>query len=62
MDIMFSPIMLADVRLALKLLPKHTTLKFPDATLALGIGANTAMFTVLKTCSFPSLPYSNASD
>ena len=54
---------LADVRLAFKLLPKHTALKFAViATLALGIGANTAMFTVLETLLFPKLPYSNANE
>ncbi len=54
---------LADIRLALKLLTKHTALKIAViATLSLGIGANTAMFTVLETLLFPKLPYPNAGE
>lgn len=53
----------ADTRLALKLLTKHAPLKLAViATLALGIGANTAMFTVLEALLFPKLPYTNASE
>jgi len=55
--------LIADIRLALKLLTKHTPLKLAViATLALGIGANTAMFTVLEALLFPKLPYTNASE
>lgn len=53
----------ADIRLAFKLLTKHLTLKLAVIiTLALGIGANTAMFTVLDALLFPSLPYSHSKD
>lgn len=54
---------LADIQLACKLLTKHTTLKIAViATLALGIGANTAMFTILDALLFPSLPYSHSKE
>ncbi len=50
-----------DTRLAFKLLTKHTFLKVAViATLALGIGANTAMFTVLDALLFPNLPYAHS--
>lgn len=53
----------ADIKLACKLLTKHTTLKIAViVTLALGIGANTAMFTVLDALLFPALPYSHSKD
>jgi len=51
----------SDIRLAFKLLRKHTSLKLAViVTLALGIGANSAMFTVLDALLFPALPYSNS--
>jgi putative ABC transport system permease protein len=52
-----------DIKLALKLLTRHTPLKLAViATFALGIGANTAMFTVLEALVFPRLPYTNPSE
>src|SRR4026208_1549084 len=47
-----------DVRYSLRLLLKHKGFAVVAAlTLALGIGANTAMFSVLNTFLFKSLPY-----
>jgi putative ABC transport system permease protein len=53
----------ADIRLAFRLLTKHAALKLAViTTLALGIGANTAMFTVLETLLYPRLPYPKAAE
>src|SRR5215216_490328 len=47
-----------DVRFSLRMLQKHKGFTIVSAlTLALGIGVNTAMFTVLNTFLFGSLPY-----
>src|SRR6185503_2585415 len=47
-----------DVRFSLRLLQKHKGFTIVSAlTLALGIGVNTAMFSVLNTFLFGSLPY-----
>src|SRR5687767_5439997 len=47
-----------DVRFSLRMLLKHRSFTVVSAlTLALGIGINTAMFSVLNTFLFGSLPY-----
>ena len=47
-----------DVRFSLRMLQKHKGFTIVSAlTLALGIGVNTAMFSVLNTFLFGSLPY-----
>src|SRR5829696_9382384 len=47
-----------DVRFSLRMLQKHKGFTIVSAlSLALGIGVNTAMFTVLNTFLFGSLPY-----
>jgi hypothetical protein len=47
-----------DVRFGLRMLLKHKAFTIVSAlTLALGIGVNTAMFSVLNTFLFGSLPY-----
>src|SRR5688500_18506038 len=47
-----------DVRFSLPILQKHKGFTIVSAlTLALGIGVNTAMFSVLNTFLFGSLPY-----
>src|SRR4026208_41815 len=47
-----------DVRFSLRLLQKHKGFTIVSAlTLALGIGVNTAMFSVLNTFLFGALPY-----
>src|SRR5919106_1296415 len=47
-----------DVRYSLRMLLKHKGFTIVSAlTLALGIGINTAMFTVLNTFLFGALPY-----
>jgi hypothetical protein len=47
-----------DVRYSLRMLLKHKSFTVISAlTLALGIGLNTAMFSVLNTFLFGSLPY-----
>jgi putative ABC transport system permease protein len=55
--------LLADLRLAFRLSTKHILLKLTVvATLALGIGANTAMFTLLDALLFHNLPYPNVNE
>lgn len=50
-----------DVRYSARMLVKNTAFTFVAvATLALGIGANTAVFTVLKAVVLQSLPYPGA--
>ncbi len=47
-----------DVRYSLRMLLKHKSFTVVSAlTLALGIGINTAMFSVLNTFLFGALPY-----
>ena len=47
-----------DVRFSLRMLQKHKGFTIVSAlTLALGIGVNTAMFSVLNTFLFGALPY-----
>src|SRR6267154_6616649 len=50
-----------DLRLAFRMSTRHPSLKLiAVATLALGIGANTAIFTVVDAAIFRQLPYSHS--